>query len=469
MKRILVGLFLAASLSAIGKSVNESKARVVAGNYLKKMGISVLPPQLPVVYKATSDVGGTAVTDFYVFSNGTGFIIVSGDDLVEPVLAWSDDAPFNGINIPPHVAAWLEDYKVQINSVIGSNVPSAAAVANQWNELLKGTSSSIAAKTTGGIMRPLVKTKWGQGTYYNELCPFDVSAGELTITGCVATAMAQLMKYWNWPQSGVGSHSYYSPYGMLNANYGSHTYVWDSMPNTLARPNSYVATVMSDAGISVNMNYGVDGSGAWVIGSGNCTQAALPAYFQYKSTLKAEYRSSYSDLDWTELIKSEMDVKRPVIFTGYGPDGGHCWLADGYSSDSLIHFNWGWDNAYNGYYSVAKLAPGGSDFTDRQEILVNIEPDSGAVVGVSNVDTYNDNKQLVYPNPANEVVNIVLQANTVTAIRILDVAGRIVKTITTDKKETTVTIPVANMQPGIYVVELQGIGVTERRKITIVR
>ncbi|MCD6010790.1 MAG: Peptidase family protein [Flavipsychrobacter sp.] len=465
MRSILFSLFVVASFVSFGKSVDENTAKIVGNNFYKSRDITT-SSQFSVIYKATSVIDGKEVTDFYVLSPGAGFIIVSGDDLVRPVLAFSADAPFDAANMPPHVAAWLDGYKEQINKVIKDNIAPSAATVNNWKELLKSGPAFSAAKTT--VVPPLVRTRWGQQPYYNELCPFDASAGEQTITGCVATAMAQLMKYWSWPKRGQGSHSYHSPYGMLTANFGEHTYKWDSMPVALFKTNNHVATLMSDAGIGVNMNYGVDASGAWVLGSGNCTESAMQTYFHYKPTIRGEFRSSYDDTAWVHLIKAEIDAKRPIIYTGYGPTGGHCFLADGYIDNNFIHFNWGWGYTYDGFYIVEHLAPGSSDFTNRQEILVNIEPDSAAFLDVKDNNTVsNANAWGVYPNPAKNVINIDLQGTKANTVRIIDIAGRELKTVVPAKNTALVAIPVSDLGAGIYIVELHTSEGTERKKITV--
>ncbi len=464
MRSFLLGLFVVVSLVSFGKSVDENTAKIVGSNFYKSRDLNV-PGQFSVIYKGTSVVDGKEVTDFYVLSPGAGFIIVSGDDQVTPVLAFSADAPFAAANIPPHVAAWLDGYTEQINKVIKNNIAPSKATVNEWSELLTAKPIRSSAKTT--VVAPLVKTRWGQQPFYNELCPYDASAGEDALTGCVATAMAQLMRYWNWPRRGEGSHSYYSPYGLLEANFGEHTYKWDSMPVALFRTNEHVATLMSDAGISVNMNYGVDASGAWVVGGGDCTQTAMQHYFHYKSTISDEYRSAHNDSDWVHLIKEEIDAKRPIIYTGYGPQGGHCFLADGYLDNNFIHFNWGWGYTYDGFYIVSQLTPGGSNFTNRQEILVSIEPDSAAFLDVTNVAVNSSNTFSVYPNPATEVININLQGIKAKTIRVIDIAGREVKSVIPAGNETIVTIPVNGLGAGIYLVELHSTEGIERKKITV--
>jgi hypothetical protein len=209
----------------------------------------------------------------------------------------------------------------------------------------------------------------------------------------VATAMAQVMKFWNYPTTGTGFHSYnHSKYGTLNANFGSTTYNWANMPNQLTSSSSSeqktaVATLMYHCGVSVDMDYDVSangGSGAYVISSTppktHCAEYALKTYFGYKSTLQGIQKNDYTQTQWINLLKTELDASRPVLYAGFG-DGGHCFIADGYNNNNYFHFNWGWSGSCDGYFALNALNPesggigsGAGTYNNGQQAVIGIEP-----------------------------------------------------------------------------------------------
>jgi hypothetical protein len=465
----LLALFLCQV--SFAKSVDEQTAKTAGYNFFTREGISADPAAMSLVYKATSQVNGMVVTDFYVFSAGNnGFIIVSGDDNVTPVLGYSAESPFRAEHIPGSVSQWLDNYKNQINYIIEHNIVAGDKTVAGWAALQQGISTKRAERTTGSTVYPLVSVKWDQAPYYNGLCPFDASADANAVTGCVATAMAQVMKYWNWPKKGTGSNTYSSPYGMLTANFAATTYMWDSMPNIVTKKNSYVATLMLHAGIGVNMHYSATESGAFVNSAyspvTNCAEYALKNYFGYKKTMKGAARDAYDDSTWLNLIKSEIDAKRPVIYTGDGNVGGHCFIADGYTTANRLHINWGWGVAYSGYYVFDNLAPGGSDFNSNQTLLYGITPDNPAALDVTAVDkTAID----IYPNPASDKINVSLQDAKDITIRLADMQGRILKLITPADNMNNVEIPVSDLAAGMYFVSLQTAKGVETKKIIVAK
>jgi hypothetical protein len=208
--------------------------------------------------------------------------------------------------------------------------------------------------------------------------------------------MAQVMKFWNYPTTGTGFHSYnHSTYGTLSANFGSTTYNWTNMPNQLTSAStstqrSAVATLMYHCGVSVDMNYGVaseGGSSAYVISSASavthCTEYALKTYFGYKSTLQGIKKANYTNTNWINILKTELNAGRPMVYAGFG-DGGHCFVCDGYDNNNFFHFNWGWGGSYDGYFTLDALNPGSGgigggsySYNDGQQAVIGIEPASG--------------------------------------------------------------------------------------------
>ena len=391
-------------METFAKHVNENTAKQVGQSFFSNatsFTISKSSGDFELVYKSeaansnTTQKSNQQTTFFYVFSTGTsGFVIVSGDDNVIPILGYSEEGTFDPNNMPPNVAKWLEEYKSQIRYVIDNNIQATQEIQEAWNTYLSGSVQKSHKATTS--VSPLIQTKWDQSSYYNTLCPLD-NSGYRTVTGCVATAMAQIMKFWNFPTTGSGFHSYnHQTYGTLSANFGSTTYNWANMPNqvisssTTTQKNA-VATLMYHCGVSVDMNYGTSssgGSGAYVVTAASpkqhCSEYAFKTYFGYKNTLKGLLRSSYTKSQWVSLLKTELDAGRPVLYTGYGTGGGHAFVCDGYDNNDYFHFNWGWSGYYDGYFSIDALNPAGTGtgggtggFNSGHQALVGIEPPSG--------------------------------------------------------------------------------------------
>ena len=410
MKRIflLIGLLtLLFSVETFAKHVNENTAKQVGQSFfLDATSFKVLKTSasFELIYKADANNSNSnqksnqQTTFFYVFSTGTnGFVIVAGDDNVIPILGYSDEGTFDPNNIPPNVAKWLEGYKNQIRYVVDNNISATQEIQDEWTNYLNGTVQKSHKATTA--VNPLIQTKWNQSPNYNALCPYDNSSGQRSVTGCVATAMAQIMKFWNYPTTGSGFHSYnHQRYGTLSANFGSTTYQWNSMPNNVSSSNNAVATLMYHCGVSVDMNYNIasaGGSGAYVISAESpiqhCSEYALKQYFGYKNTLRGVSRSSYNQAQWISLLKTELDAGRPVLYTGYGTGGGHAFVCDGYNDNDYFHFNWGWGGNSDGYFPTNALNPGSlgtgggtGGFNSGQQALIGIEPPSGGGGGTTN-------------------------------------------------------------------------------------
>ncbi|MCK9481802.1 MAG: C10 family peptidase [Bacteroidia bacterium] len=392
MKKYLLFLipFLVFSHCIYAKHIDIATAKKVGQNFYNTKHIAEDRRESPtfalaqkVIYTVTKPTLTSSVL-YYIFNtNANGFVIISGDDNVTPILGYSNEGRFDPSDIPPSVQKWLEGYQEQIRYVIDNNIAATPEIEQSWHAYLNNTSSAPMAPL-GTKVEPLIKTKWNQRPYVNDQCPGG------SVTGCVATAMAQVLKYWDYPANGTGFHSYnHKAYGSLSANFGSRTYHWDSMPNLVNSPNNAVATLMYDCGVSVNMNFSPSSSGAYVISAQspiqNCTEYALKEYFDYKSTLKGVERKNYNETQWLGLLTKELDEGRPVIYAGFGSGGGHCFVCDGYDEEGLYHFNWGWGGSYDGYFSINALNPSGvgvgggsGGFNAGHQAIIGVEPSDGS-------------------------------------------------------------------------------------------
>lgn len=382
---VLLSMF---SIVLFAKPISENTAKKVGANFLiSKTSVLATMEELSMVYSMKNH---TQTPYFYVFNIANkGFVIVSGDDEVLPILGYSEEGVFILDNIAPEVLKWLENYKDQIRYVIENNIKATEEIKQEWEELLKDSTSLRTQQITNSTLStqavsPLIQTKWNQSPHVNALCPYDVNAGSSNgfraVTGCVATAMAQILKYWGSPSQGSGFHSYnHTTYGTLSANFGATTYNWSSMPNFVNSPNSAVATLMYHCGVSVDMNYGPNSSGA----AGAIKVApAMINYFGYTSSI-IDNRSSYTDSQWINILKQDLNSSRPMYYEGIGGSAGHAFVCDGYDSNNFFHMNWGWGGFYDGYFNINALNPSGTGigggsgtYNSNQKIVRNIQPSS---------------------------------------------------------------------------------------------
>jgi uncharacterized protein (DUF2141 family) len=388
-------LFCLISGTGIGlvhaKPVDESTALTVARTFLESTGpASTLKKgsdaaggsKMALLYTARlakpRHVGGVPASTplFYAYGTaGKSFVLVSADDALKPILAYSDQAGFDTSNLSPATAYWLKGYEKEIEAFLENPKPVAPGIAGSWGALAQGRSGQSTAAATK--VAALVTTQWSQSPYVNERVPNQV------YTGCVATAMAQIMKFWNYPARGEGSHSYVHPlYGPLSADFGATTYNWQDMPNTVTGSNWSVATLMLHAGISVDMAYGANASSAWVNSDRSHDRSSEDAFktnFGYKGSLKTKFRRDFDLTAWQTLLTTELNAGRPVLYAGEGTNVNHAFICDGYDANGLFHINWGWGGLYNGYFAISALNPGttpGSDagYNRDQYALINIEP-----------------------------------------------------------------------------------------------
>ena len=396
MKRfflLLVSVFIMTNL-ALSSPVDSMEAKNIAQTFWRLH----FPGQaLPVFEDLSQSVG---VEHFYIFNNtnGPGFVLVSGDDCAIPILGYSGANNCKGGNLPDNILSWFGYYDGTIGAAVQNGAVATPEIAEQWNDLLVGNLPEPQSITA---VSPLLSTTWDQEAPYNNLCPG--TGNNKAYVGCTATAMAQLMKYYNWPTTGTGSYSYVCNYGnynygTLSANFGATTYDWANMLNsyptaysgTAAQRNA-VATLMYHCGVAVNMEYSPDMSGAWMVNPYNdgtpSAETALKNHFNYSSSLFGAWKQYYSDAQWIYALKSDLDNSHPVLYSGsdQNGDGGHSFVCDGYDNNNNFHFNWGWSGWCDGYYALTSLIPGtggagagNGDFTYYQCAIFGAVPNNGS-------------------------------------------------------------------------------------------
>lgn len=378
-KQLLLGITLAGiGLGAWAGPITPEEAlgRLSADGRLKIAAKNGSPR---LVHTAVTDKGASAV---YVFNqpDNKGYLLLSADDVAIPLLGYADEGAFDPDNIAPAMQWWLDEYSRQIEYAVANGITTSTGKSLRRQ----------AAEASRQEIAPMLKTDWDQGTPYNNQCPTDATVR--TYTGCVATAMAQVMKYWEYPERGTGTISYTaSSLGKkLTLNLSKTPFDWDNMLERYL-PGKYndtqadaVAYLMKACGYAVKMDYGTDSSGALAM---NICRG-LTKYFNYDGNASYELRMMYSSDEWADMIYNNLKNVGPILYGGGSYiGGGHSFVCDGYM-DGLFHFNWGWTGMSNGYYSLEALNPsalgagggagGGYNFT--QDAVLGIQPPTGKPV-----------------------------------------------------------------------------------------
>ena len=370
-KFLLLIITLAFATQLQAEQIGVTEAQNIAYKFARKSGRlkATTGTDVKLVYTVNADNGSNS---FYVFNTaGNGFVIVSGESNTEEVLGYSDGGAFDPANIPPAMLDLFDQYKSEINYAATLDIDANPA------------SSVVPSRKA---IAPLCATKWNQGAPFNNMCPM-YDASQRCVTGCTATAMAQVMKYHNHPAKGTGSMTYTPTINgtatELSLDFSQTTFDWDNMLNVYSSSateaqNNAVATLMYNCGVACQMGYGLS-SGASHIDA----VKGYASYFGYDKSAQIAHREYYNITGWNDLIYNELANNRPVHYAGYN-EAGHSYVCDGYDKDEYFHINWGWGGMSDGYFKLSALTPssqgiGGSNagYNARQEIIYNIKPDEG--------------------------------------------------------------------------------------------
>lgn len=345
--------------------VAYSEARQVAQSFFAKH-------QKAITQCAYIEIANHHDTLFYVFNADQAYVLIAADKSSVPVLAFSNNTTFQANNIIPPVQMWMDNYANQILLIKQTQACTTHPDWSAWLHPRKDFDNDIDK------VAPLLTSKWGQGMYYNYYCPQDeAGTNGRCVTGCVATAMAQLMYYFRFPDTGTASYSYtHDTYGNLSADFGQTHYDYDAMTDVPEEINPAMSLLIHHCGVAVDMVYGPTSSGMY----NHKAAYALRTYFKYSPQTAYVFRDS-SDLDWDSLIVTHLNNNIPLYYAGWSvPDiNGHGFVCDGYQkTDSAYyyHFNFGWDGYMDGYFYTDALSPGGNNFNLAQEIIINAYPDT---------------------------------------------------------------------------------------------
>lgn len=304
---------------------------------------------------------------YYVFKaseKANGYMVIAADDVATPLLGYSDSGSFNPDQMPDNLRYWLDSYADQISW------------ASQREATGRTFTNKVKASTNAqnwDAIAPMCSTKWNQSAPYSNMTPVITYSGEeyQSVTGCVATAMAQVMKYYNYPKTGTGSTSYtwtkYADYSSsssgtsnitLSMDFSTVTFDWDNMLDVYSS-GSYtdteadaVATLMKACGYSVGMDYGTSSAA-----SSQSVPVALRNYFGYDAGTTIYFRDYYGIDTWMEMIYNNLKNVGPVYYSGQNYYGGHAFVVDGYDGAGYFHLNWGWGGVSDGYFLITALDP----------------------------------------------------------------------------------------------------------------
>ena len=381
MKRSLLTLLLSfITIISFPQRVDFQDARTSALNFISSLNRS---SHTGFSHSENLIISDNDIAQLYIFNfSPEAFVIISADKRLRPLIAYSPTNTFPINNIPEHINSWINTYCNQIDDLSNENSFTNTNSKHEWSELI----SNSIENSFKSIKNPLLRSEWHQSSPYNALCPED-TAGPFghTYVGCVATAMAQVMFYFRYPEKGYGQHSYFlNKYDTIRADFENTTYLWDEMVNyTYFYVNPASAELAFHCGVAVEMNYSPTGSGAYTV---DCVDA-LKNYFRYSDKARYITRAD-TTINYIDSLKSNIDKNLPIIYTG-GSFGGHSFVCDGYDDNDNFHFNFGWGGSADGYYTLENLTPGGISLTSAQAAIINIIPQEDHPHYCSGIREYN--------------------------------------------------------------------------------
>lgn len=367
MKKILTLLAsIAAGTALLAGPVGQDKALKAARGFFA----DTKSADLTLVWDGESagTKTGSGEPAFYVYNRaGGGFVIISGEDKVQPILGYSRSGSFVTEGMPENIAGWMSDVR---SAVLLARDDSSLKTMDGWEEEAGAPADAVVYYETA---------LWSQGAPYNSKCP--KIFGDATLTGCVATALAIVMRYWKWPDAGAGTlpgYSYVDDNGNTQ-NVSSITlgnlYAWDNMPLTnLAKggasdvQKAQVAQLMYDCGVMMQMKFDTDGSSAVLAD----IVETLPKYMKYDKALGMEQARHYAATSWISVVKKGLD-EGPLLYSGQGDNAGHAFVLTGYDSSDRFYINWGWGGKDNGYFAY----PGIGKYVTSNKAYPGVRPDQG--------------------------------------------------------------------------------------------
>jgi hypothetical protein len=353
----------------IAAPVGEEQARQLGLKYVQSHSAKQVA-ELTLAYTEMTESGNPAV---YVFNFDGGSVFVSADDVARPILGCTDE-PFDLALVPDGLAYYLRYYARQIEFARENNLEPEMEVTSEWRHVaIDGFENDN--RSTRGDIAPLISTNWNQDYPYNAYCPTGGGGPQgHAYAGCVATAMSMVMKKWDWPDHGQGTHSYTPEgYPTQTVDFENTYYQWSNMPNSCNNSNyQAVALLMYHCGVSVDMMYGGGSSGAY----SQDVPDAIHDYFRYTEHANRLERDLYSKAEWEQMLLRNLEYGFPLYYSGSDTDGGHAFVCCGYrESDNKFYFNWGWSGQLNNYFAIDALNTYSGHFNQGQAAIFDFIPD----------------------------------------------------------------------------------------------
>lgn len=357
-------------------------SKTLTKNELKTLGVRafqqkaqyICPQATNYNLKQCEFIEQGGILDMAVLQFDVGFLIMSAEDAVMPVLAYDFEHNIDLSNLAPGVEMFLSIYQQEIAAARRAQSAQSEKIKAEWEALRHPSSRGTRTET---VVAPLIHSLWNQDRYYNQLCPRDENApygndGHVP-NGCVSVAMSQIIYYYRYPETGLGSHTNHTDYGNFHVNFSQQHYNYDAMCDELSHYNNEVAKLIFHCGTAVDMMYGTTGSGAYSTDVPN----ALSSYFRYSTDSKYLKKDHYSNSEWHYMLMNDLNALHPVFYSGSSEEGGHAFICDGYNSDEYFHFNFGWGGSGNGFFLTESNNPddeivGG--FSTGQAAIFNIYP-----------------------------------------------------------------------------------------------
>ncbi len=377
MRKIVILAFALACV--LGVKAEFVRPDVAARYAQKAMGMSVQPQaDDATALRAASRDGKEALPRFYVFNNPDGgWMIISADDRISPVLAYSDNGQFCATDMPDNLEWWIDGVERSVDDIRNSDLKASAQVVAAWR------SQPVMDGVTG--RKVLETANWDQEDPYNRLCPVAKGENERSLVGCVAVAEAIIMRYNKWPANGKGVIGGYTTSGgtyIPAYSIENHTYNWDDMPLSDCPTHlsdwtedqlNQVAQLLHDCGVMSIMDYSAEFSGAYVIYAKN----GMVKNMSYSSeSIRLLYKCNYDADKWFALMKKEIDEDRAILYGGESQKGGHAFVCDGYDDTGKLHFNWGWGGRDNGFFAVDLGDYPLLEYNQYQDAMIGICPNN---------------------------------------------------------------------------------------------
>ena len=493
MRKFYLSLCLMAIIgSLMAGPVDQQKAQKLGAKFLSTTSLSQRNAdiQLNLVSVAVDlQRGGT---DYYVFNvkGGEGFVVIGGDDRVRPILAYSTTGKYNPNDVADGFAFTLAGFQEEIHYIREHNLSATPDIVAEWKRVSE-TGSLNRGGQTRAVVGPLCQTFWNQNYPWNSECPVTtpdtLGNGGHVFAGCAATAMGQLMKYWDWPNIGNGSHSYNADgIGTLTANFGETEYHFEQMPLALDSTSSeeeiyHVALLLYHLGIALDMQYSGLGSGATAFS----VYTAFQSYFRYTRDF---FEINAGDLvpgyghtneEWAQMLKNGgLDEQIPIFYSGSDDDGagGHAFVCDGYDENDYFHFNWGWSGRDDAWCAVGALHTTRYNFNQTNVFIGHIIPENNeyfsrpdSVSKMSITEEAFDAIRLSWTNPDTD-----LNGDALTNISSLTIRRNfeVIATLTDVQPGADMEYDDTDLEPGlyeysIYVTNEAGISRTTYRSVLV--